>query len=94
MGMRAEDFRIAAAGEQGLALRVDYIEELGSQRLVHGMIGDQNLTVAFPPDVEVPSALSVTIAPEKLHFFSNETGKRIAGKAEQIKVQTAQLATA
>ncbi|MCA2370521.1 sn-glycerol-3-phosphate import ATP-binding protein UgpC [Agrobacterium genomosp. 3 str. CIP 111-78] len=94
VGMRAEDFRIAAAGEQGLALRVDYIEELGSQRLVHGMIGDQNLTVAFPPDVEVPSALSVTIAPEKLHFFSNETGKRIAGKAEQIKVQTAQLATA
>lgn len=64
VGMRAEDFRLAAAGEQGFPLRVDYIEELGSQRLIHGTIGDQSLTVAFPPDVEVPSALSVTIAPE------------------------------
>ncbi|MNS82955.1 sn-glycerol-3-phosphate import ATP-binding protein UgpC [compost metagenome] len=94
VGMRAEDFRLAAAGEQGFPLRVDYIEELGSQRLIHGMIGDQSLTVAFPPDVEVPSALSVTIAPEKLHFFSSETGKRIAGKAEQLAAQPAQMATA
>jgi len=92
--MRAEDFRLAAAGEQGFAFRVDYIEELGSQRLIHGMIGDQNLTIAFPPDVDVPAALSVTIAPEKLHFFSSETGKRIAGKSEQLAVQSAQLATA
>ncbi|MGG2477578.1 sn-glycerol-3-phosphate ABC transporter ATP-binding protein UgpC, partial [Rhizobium sp. BR5] len=38
--------------------------------------------------------LSVTISPEKLHFFSSETGKRIAGKAEQAVVQPSQLATA
>ena len=94
VGMRAEDFRLAAADAQSFALRVDYIEELGSQRLIHGMIGDQSLTVAFPPDVEVPSALSVTIAPEKLHFFSSETGKRIASRAEQTVAQDAQLATA
>ncbi|MDP9756123.1 UNVERIFIED_ORG: ABC-type sugar transport system ATPase subunit [Rhizobium sp. SORGH_AS260] len=92
--MRAEDFRLAAADAQGFALRVDYIEELGSQRLIHGMIGDQSLTVAFPADVEVPSALSVTIAPEKLHFFASETGKRIASRAEQTVLQDAQLATA
>jgi len=36
----------------------------------------------------------VTIAPEKLHFFSSETGKRIASRAEQTVAQDAQLATA
>ncbi|MCP2155095.1 sn-glycerol-3-phosphate import ATP-binding protein UgpC [Agrobacterium tumefaciens] len=94
VGMRAEDFRLAAAGEPGFSLRVEYIEELGSQRLIHGMIGDQNLTVAFSPEVEIPATLSVAISPDKLHFFSSETGKRIASKAEQGVAQPVQLATA
>lgn len=77
VGMRAEDFRIAGPEEKGLAFRVDYVEELGSQRLVHGFVGDQAMTAAFPPDLPVPMEFSLTIAPEKLHFFSVETGKRI-----------------
>lgn len=94
VGMRAEDLRVAAAGEQGLSLRVDYIEELGSQRLVHGVIGDQALTVVFPPDIDVPATLSLSIAPEKLHFFSTEAGKRISRMHEQAISQQSQLQTA
>ncbi|MFN6986268.1 MAG: sn-glycerol-3-phosphate ABC transporter ATP-binding protein UgpC, partial [Rhizobium oryzihabitans] len=63
-------------------------------RLIHGMIGDQNLTVAFSPEVEVPATLSVAISPDKLHFFSSETGKRISGKVEQSVMQASELATA
>lgn len=58
------------------------------------MIGDQNLTVAFSPEVEITATLSVAISPDKLHFFSSETGKRIASKAEQAVAQPVQLATA
>ncbi|UXS02946.1 sn-glycerol-3-phosphate import ATP-binding protein UgpC [Agrobacterium tumefaciens] len=91
VGMRAEDFRLAADGEQGFSLRVDYIEELGSQRLVHGTIGDQTLTVVFPPDIDVPATLPLSIAPEKLHFFSSETGKRLNRTSEQASSSHAQL---
>ncbi len=91
VGIRAEDFRLAADGEQGFSLRVDYIEELGSQRLVHGTIGDQTLTVVFPPDIDVPATLPLSIAPEKLHFFSSETGKRLNRMSEQAPSSHAQL---
>ncbi|MDD8024150.1 MAG: sn-glycerol-3-phosphate ABC transporter ATP-binding protein UgpC, partial [Paracoccaceae bacterium] len=37
LGLRAEDLRMVAPG-QGVALQVDYIEELGAQRLVHGLV--------------------------------------------------------
>ena len=84
VGMRAEELRVAAPGEEGLAFRVDYIEELGSQRLVHGMIGDQALTAAFAPEADVPNELSLSIPPERLHFFDTETGKRIVGKADSM----------
>jgi sn-glycerol 3-phosphate transport system ATP-binding protein len=84
VGMRAEDLRVTAAGEYGMPFRVDYIEELGSQRLVHGMLGDQPLTVALSPEFDLPTDLSLTIAPERLHFFSAETGKRLEGKARKL----------
>ena len=82
VGIRAEDFRFAVPGEESLTFRVDYIEELGSQRLVHGMIGDQAMTAAFAPEADVPNEVSLSIAPEKLHFFNTETGKRIVSKAD------------
>ncbi len=91
--MRAEDFRLAAAGEQGFSLRVDYIEELGSQRLIHGMIGDQNLTVAFPPEIDIPAVLLVTISPGKASLLFQRNGQRIGGNAKQVANQPAQLAT-
>ncbi|MDX3926661.1 MAG: sn-glycerol-3-phosphate ABC transporter ATP-binding protein UgpC [Shinella sp.] len=77
LGIRAEDLHVTMPGEDGLPFRVDYVEELGSQRLVHGMVGDQVLTVALSPEIELSEALSLGVSPSRLHFFDVEQGTRL-----------------
>lgn len=79
IGIRAEDLRLVGPREYAMPLAVDYTEELGSQRLVHGMLGDQPMTAVVAPEADVTSELRFTVLPEKLHFFAHDTGKRIAG---------------
>ncbi len=81
VGIRAEDLRLAKASEPALAVTVDYIEELGAQRLVHGLLGDQQITAVLSPEVEIGQELRLAIAAEKLHYFNVETGKRILAGA-------------
>jgi sn-glycerol 3-phosphate transport system ATP-binding protein len=81
VGLRAEDLRPAATGEQALRFRVDYVEELGAQRLVHGAIEDQALTVALAPELPLADELVITIPTNRLHFFSAENGKRLERQA-------------
>lgn len=77
VGLRAEDLRLAGVGEDAMLFQVDYVEELGAQRLVHGTIEDQALTVALSPEIPLSGDLAVTIATDRLHFFSTENGKRL-----------------
>ncbi|WP_457586773.1 sn-glycerol-3-phosphate import ATP-binding protein UgpC [Ensifer canadensis] len=77
VGLRAEDLRLAGVGEDGMLFQVDYVEELGAQRLVHGTIEDQALTLALSPEIPLSGDLAVTIATDRLHFFSPDTGKRL-----------------
>ncbi|MDK1376921.1 MULTISPECIES: sn-glycerol-3-phosphate import ATP-binding protein UgpC [unclassified Sinorhizobium] len=79
VGLRAEDLRLASVGERALLFRVDYVEELGAQRLVHGAIGDHVVTVALAPETPLSDGLAITIAPERLHFFAPDDGRRIGG---------------
>jgi sn-glycerol 3-phosphate transport system ATP-binding protein len=83
VGMRAEDLRVATSSEHALPLTVDYVEELGSQRLLHGLLGDQPLTAVVSPETALSSELRLFIAPEKLHFFAHDTGKRIGSATGQ-----------
>jgi sn-glycerol 3-phosphate transport system ATP-binding protein len=77
VGIRAEDVRLADPTQNAILLTVDYIEELGSQRLVHGQLSDQALTLVVSPETPISSQLRLAIAPERLHFFAHDTGKRI-----------------
>ena len=81
VGVRAEDLRLARVEEEAMPFRLDYVEELGSQRLVHGSVGDQTLTAAVPAETELVSEMRLAIDPRRLHFFAPETGKRIASAA-------------
>jgi len=76
VGLRAEDLRVVS-GEEGMPFAVEYVEELGSQRLAHGVVGDQALTIALSGEAEIADFMRIAIDPAKLHFFSVETGKRI-----------------
>ncbi len=77
VGMRAEDLRVVT-GDKGMPFAVEYVEELGSQRLVHGVVGDQSLTIALSGETEIPANMRIDIDPAKLHFFAQADGKRIS----------------
>jgi sn-glycerol 3-phosphate transport system ATP-binding protein len=79
VGVRAEDLRLAGPGEPALPMAVEYTEELGSQRLVHGLLGDQPLTAVVSPETAMTPELRFAVSPGKLHFFAHDTGKRIGG---------------
>lgn len=89
VGLRAEDLRPAAIGEQALLFRVDYVEELGAQRLVHGTVEDQALTVALSPEMLLADELTITIPTDRLHFFATETGKRLHRQGGPAALPTA-----
>ncbi len=84
LGLRAEDLRLATRGEASVALRIDHIEELGAQRLIHGLMGDQNLTLALSPSEPLSDTLAVHIPPQRLHVFDTVTGQRIAGRDAEV----------
>jgi sn-glycerol 3-phosphate transport system ATP-binding protein len=89
VGLRAEDLRLAHDGETVLPMVVDYVEELGAQRLVHGLVGDQMLTASMPTDMVIGETLSLTIDQDRLHFFSASDGKRIGSGTNATAGRTA-----
>ena len=74
IGLRAEDLVPAA---EGLPFRTDFVEELGAQRLVHGHVDGQPLVVAMDPAASLAAELRLAIAPDRVHVFRTDTGRRI-----------------
>ena len=79
VGVRAEDLRIARDDEEALPFRLEYTEELGAQRLIHGTVGDQQITAAVSPEIALSPEMRSAVDAKRLHFFSIETGKRLPG---------------
>ena len=78
IGIRPEDIRLAAPGGGQLTLQVEFAEELGATRLVHGRIGDAAATVQVPAGAETATgAVELAVDPAAIHLFSAETGARL-----------------
>ncbi|TNC59552.1 sn-glycerol-3-phosphate import ATP-binding protein UgpC [Rubellimicrobium roseum] len=78
LGIRPEDFSRASPGATGtLPVRVDYVEELGATRLVHGRIEGQPLVANWPAGEEVPDQVWLSVDSTALHFFNPQTGLRL-----------------
>ena len=82
LGIRPEHFELAAESEEDvLPLRVDHVELLGADTLVHGHFGeDKNSLTLRLPDVqqfEKHTILPLVIPAPKLHLFDIESGRRI-----------------
>jgi sn-glycerol 3-phosphate transport system ATP-binding protein len=60
VGVRAEDLRLAQAGDEALSFRLDYVEELGAQRLVHGHVDGQPLTVTLPLEASLQDEMRLS----------------------------------
>ncbi|MBV7395958.1 ABC transporter ATP-binding protein [Mameliella sediminis] len=75
-GIRPEDFLPDPAGP--LSMEVNIIEELGANRLLHGTIGSEQITVHVGKDMEAaPGMLDLAIKPGAVSLFHAETGMRL-----------------
>ena len=77
IGMRAEDLTIVAPGAAGFSMKLDYVEELGAQRLLHGTIDNQPLVVATALEDDFNGEINLVIDPADVHYFATGTGRRI-----------------
>jgi sn-glycerol 3-phosphate transport system ATP-binding protein len=79
LGVRPEHLELNGRGEGGIQLRVDHVELLGADTLVHGRSGDISLIVRLPDvhRIEKHATISLSVPPAKLHLFDPDTKKRI-----------------
>jgi sn-glycerol 3-phosphate transport system ATP-binding protein len=78
LGVRPEHLELDAAG--AWPLRVETVEMLGAERLVHGELGGAALTLRLDATLAAPRAgdtLRLRLPVERLHWFDPATGRRI-----------------
>jgi sn-glycerol 3-phosphate transport system ATP-binding protein len=78
-GVRPERALVRPAGGDGLALKIELIEELGVGRLVHGQLAGTPMTVAIGPDQQLPAGelIGISMPADAVHLFDAESGKRL-----------------
>jgi sn-glycerol 3-phosphate transport system ATP-binding protein len=77
LGIRPEHLELSS---QGWDLKVDTVELLGAERLVHAHLGAETLTLRLDASRSAPQAGQHFHAKPKeacVHYFSAETGKRL-----------------
>ncbi|MBD9448585.1 MULTISPECIES: sn-glycerol-3-phosphate ABC transporter ATP-binding protein UgpC [unclassified Rhizobium] len=79
VGIRPEHFIKSQSGGSSLNCRVQVVEPLGSDTLVHFSMGDATLTARMPPEVRptVGETLTVGIDPTKIHLFDAASERAI-----------------
>jgi sn-glycerol 3-phosphate transport system ATP-binding protein len=77
LGIRPEHLELSS---QGWDLKVDTVELLGAERLVHAHLGTETLTLRLDASLAAPQAGQHFHAKPKeacVHYFNAETGKRL-----------------
>jgi sn-glycerol 3-phosphate transport system ATP-binding protein len=89
VGIRPE--HLVANGEGPLQLKVDLVEPLGAESLVHGILpSGEELTVRLSGSSPLPGAILPLFAPPMmLHVFDAETGRRADGLPSQRRAEGA-----
>ena len=81
VGLRPEHLFISDNGDAQLQQRVDVIEHLGADTLIHGTLGDSSieLTVSLKgiQNAGKNTALNLQIAAKDVHIFDRTTGQRL-----------------
>jgi sn-glycerol 3-phosphate transport system ATP-binding protein len=88
VGIRAEDLTLAADGA-GLPFKLEFIEELGPHRLLHGTTGGEAIVVSVPSaaDDAPPQTGTLRASLDAVHVFDANTGKSLrlpAGAAAPV----------
>ena len=79
IGVRAEDMRLSRrnGAVDREPLKVAYVEELGSGRLVHGDYAGQRIVVAAPSGPDMDETMDLSIDPSAIHVFDRAHGRRV-----------------
>ncbi|MDP1899089.1 MAG: sn-glycerol-3-phosphate import ATP-binding protein UgpC [Rubrivivax sp.] len=78
LGVRPEHVELATAS--GWPMKVEMIEMLGAERLIHGYLGGSSFTLRLDATLQPPrpgDTVGLSIAPEHLHWFDATTGQRV-----------------
>ncbi len=80
VGLRPEHATLAGPGEAGWPFKVEMIEMLGAERLVHGGIGQAQFTVRVDATLAPPKVgdrLTLQAPADHLHWFDAASGQRV-----------------
>jgi sn-glycerol 3-phosphate transport system ATP-binding protein len=80
VGVRPEDMSVAAAGEgSGFSIMPEFVEELGPNRLVHGLAGGAPLVLSVPSSMrDLGKGKIALVVPEaRVHVFDTTTGRAL-----------------
>ncbi|MCF3972816.1 sn-glycerol-3-phosphate import ATP-binding protein UgpC [Paracoccus salsus] len=75
IGIRPEDLTVTPDGP--IEFSVTAVEELGAQRLVHGLANGEAMTITQPSDATLSDNMRLSFDRGNLHLFNRETGRRI-----------------
>ena len=80
VGLRPEHAGLRPGGSLGWPFKVEMVEMLGAERLVHGQVGGTLFTVRVDATLAAPKAgeaMTLQAAPEHLHWFDAATQQRV-----------------
>ena len=81
MGIRPEHFELVDKGAATFQLKVDHVELLGADTLVHGHFSENKTLLTLRlTDIQHfkrNTILPLVVPPQKIHLFDRETGNRI-----------------
>jgi sn-glycerol 3-phosphate transport system ATP-binding protein len=79
VGLRPEDIVAADARDRSHIIGIDFVEELGATRLLHGKFSEQAVVVQVPTAQAFSDETKVgfSIAPAAVHVFDAKSGKRL-----------------
>jgi sn-glycerol 3-phosphate transport system ATP-binding protein len=81
IGLRPEHLQDTGSGSETISLKIDVVEHLGADTLLHGTFGhsDSRLTVRLDGirTVSQDEVLPLNIEPKHIHVFDTDTGKRL-----------------
>jgi sn-glycerol 3-phosphate transport system ATP-binding protein len=79
VGLRPEDIVAADARDRSHFIDIDFVEELGATRLLHGRFARQAVVVQVPTAQAFADETKVgfSIAPAAVHVFDAKSGERL-----------------
>jgi len=84
VGLRPEDLVVADARDRSMVVDIDFVEELGATRLLHGVFAGQSmiLQVAASHAVVGAGKVGFSVSPTAIHVFHAGSGKRLDARTD------------